>query len=341
MLAYLGRWRQPRHPLRTHLCAGSFSTRANTKRACKLSPTHPSCICPLGLPASPPTHISHTALAIWAQTRTKKTCAEIVHTPTCFRLPSLWPQVNECKWHFACLDHECVRLLHQYWPTWCLSDDFVQHWWLKLDWLSLVLSHVGWNMRPAFGSEPRLRWLLLWVNWGLQQVRLGATPDHSSAKPCTKRSCWTVGLDWSTQFSQFSAVFCSFLPPILWRFVTFWGPPSLAASILRSWRKCSSCGACLGHIVTFVTRSRWSSMSFFPPYIGPSFPWENLKNPHMWTHVNTLKLKWYCGYRFSLSIYFIYVSISFNPWCTSEALGALGFLGALAGLEIFASCPPG
>ena len=47
MLAYLGRWRQPRHPLRTHLCAGSFSTRANTKRACKLSPTHPSCIRPL------------------------------------------------------------------------------------------------------------------------------------------------------------------------------------------------------------------------------------------------------------------------------------------------------
>ena len=64
MVAYLGRWRQPRHPLRTHLCAGSFSTRANTKRACKLSPTHPSCIRPLGLPASPPTHISHTALAM-------------------------------------------------------------------------------------------------------------------------------------------------------------------------------------------------------------------------------------------------------------------------------------
>ena len=58
MLAYLGRWRQPRHPLRTHLCAGSFSTRANTKRACKLSPTHPSCIRPLGLPSSPPTHIA-------------------------------------------------------------------------------------------------------------------------------------------------------------------------------------------------------------------------------------------------------------------------------------------
>ena len=64
MLAYLGRWRQPRHPLRPHLCAGSFSTRANTKRACKLSPTHPSCIRPPGLPASPPTHISHTALAM-------------------------------------------------------------------------------------------------------------------------------------------------------------------------------------------------------------------------------------------------------------------------------------
>ena len=63
MLAYLGRWRQPRHPLCAHLCAGSFSTRANTKRACKLSPTHPSCIRPLGLPASPPTHI-HTALAM-------------------------------------------------------------------------------------------------------------------------------------------------------------------------------------------------------------------------------------------------------------------------------------
>ena len=64
MLAYLGRLRQPRHPLCTHRCAGSFSTRANTKRACKLSPTHPSCIRRLGLPASPATHINPTVLTI-------------------------------------------------------------------------------------------------------------------------------------------------------------------------------------------------------------------------------------------------------------------------------------
>ena len=55
MLAYLGRWRQPRHPLRTHLCAGSFSTRRQRQTSLQTLP-HTSLMHPPPRSAHLPSH---------------------------------------------------------------------------------------------------------------------------------------------------------------------------------------------------------------------------------------------------------------------------------------------